>query len=258
MGLAARKSVLEELGYELTTATNGREALDQFADNKFDLIVTDYKMPRMNGIELIERIRTSDDVIPVILLSGFAEAMGLTEANTGANIVIQKNAHEVVHLTRAVARLLRKKTPRKPGRLGDDGGESPAQSSLSGGYAMVEWNASPRARNAILAAGRDCAASLLRSSPETSSETSPETSPESGRSAEPGTPRPADSADLAEAYDIARAGGAAPHHPLLWQRAGFAIEGVARFPTPGAGYASRRTDPAEPHGKWHRAKRRAL
>ncbi len=114
MGLAARKSVLEELGYKITTATNGTDALDHFANHNFDLIVTDYKMPRMNGIELIERVRISNDVIPVILLSGFAEALGLTEANTGANIVIQKNAHEVVHLTRAVARLLRKKAPRKP------------------------------------------------------------------------------------------------------------------------------------------------
>jgi CheY-like chemotaxis protein len=114
MGLAARKSVLEELGYRITTATNGPDALNHFANHSFDLIVTDYKMPHMTGIELIERIRTGNDMIPVILLSGFAEALGLTEANTGANIVIQKNAHEVAHLTRAVARLLRKKPQRKP------------------------------------------------------------------------------------------------------------------------------------------------
>ncbi len=114
MGLAARKSVLEELGYKIITANDAPEALECFAAGTFDLIVTGYKMPRMNGIELIKHVRKHNEIIPVILLSGIADALGLTEGNTGADIVIQKSANEVTHLVRAVNRLMRKKAQRKP------------------------------------------------------------------------------------------------------------------------------------------------
>ena len=60
-GLAARKSVLEEIGYKVTTAVSGHEGLDCFGREAFDLVITDYKMPRMNGIELIERVRKKHD-----------------------------------------------------------------------------------------------------------------------------------------------------------------------------------------------------
>ncbi len=51
-GLIARRSLLQELGCNVTTAPNGDEALELFSRKKFDLIITDYKMPRMDGIEL--------------------------------------------------------------------------------------------------------------------------------------------------------------------------------------------------------------
>ena len=113
-GLKARQTVLEELGYRITTALNGEEALDHFSPQKFDLVITDYKMPRMDGSELIARLRKKAPELPVILISGYADALGLNEANTGANAVIQKSAHEVSHLIRTVARLLRQKPASKP------------------------------------------------------------------------------------------------------------------------------------------------
>jgi len=113
-GLSARKSVLEELGHRVATATSAHEALECFSEEQFDLVVTDYKMPRMNGAELIERIRKIKPGLPVILLSGFAEPLGLNETNTNADAVIQKSANEVSHLVRAVNRLLRKTSPKKP------------------------------------------------------------------------------------------------------------------------------------------------
>src|SRR5260370_11330970 len=110
-GLKARKTLLEELGYRIATAVNGEDALDHFSRVKFDLVVTDYKMPRMDGLELIARLRKKVPDLPIVLISGYAETLGLNEENTGANAVIQKCANEVSHLVRAVARLLR---PRKP------------------------------------------------------------------------------------------------------------------------------------------------
>ncbi len=108
-GLSARRSVLEELGYRISTASNGVEALEQFGRHKFDLVVTDYKMPRMDGMELIVRLRKLAADVPVILISGFVDALGLSEGSTGADVVIQKSANEVSHLVRSVARMLRRK-----------------------------------------------------------------------------------------------------------------------------------------------------
>jgi ATP-dependent Lon protease len=114
LGLSARKCVLEELGHSISTAVNGVDALEQFANRKFDLVVTDYKMPRMDGLELIAGLRKASPDLPVILISGFVDSLGLSEENTGADVVIQKSANEVSHLVRSVARLLRRKPVKKP------------------------------------------------------------------------------------------------------------------------------------------------
>ena len=113
-GLSARRSVLEELGYRIATAASAADALDQFHSQTFDLVVTDYKMPRMDGVELIARLRKHAPGLPVILISGFVDALGLNEDNTGADAVIQKSANEVSHLVRSVGRLLRKPPAKKP------------------------------------------------------------------------------------------------------------------------------------------------
>jgi CheY-like chemotaxis protein len=88
--------------------------LECVAAQKFHLVVTDYKMPRMDGLELISRLRKQSPGLPLILISGFVDALGLNEQNTGADTVIQKSNHEVTHLVRAVARLLNRKPAKKP------------------------------------------------------------------------------------------------------------------------------------------------
>jgi len=113
-GLAARKSLLEEEGYRVVTTTSGEDALQAFEQIPFDLMVTDYRMPNMDGSVLIERIRAIRPAMRIILLSGFVEPLGLTEQSTGADVVISKSAGEVAHLVRAVGRLLSGRVPRKP------------------------------------------------------------------------------------------------------------------------------------------------
>jgi two-component system response regulator HydG len=113
-GSSARKTVLEELGHRIHVASSGADALEQFSQHKYDLVVTDYKMPRMDGLELIGRLRKQAPDIPIVLISGFVDTLGLNEATTGADSVIQKSANEVTHLVRAVNRLLRKKASKKP------------------------------------------------------------------------------------------------------------------------------------------------
>ena len=113
-GSTARKTVLEELGHKINVASSGADALEQFSQHKYDLVVTDYKMPRMDGLELIVRLRKQAPDIPIVLISGFVDTLGLNEATSGADAVIQKSSNEVAHLVRAVNRLLRRKPTKKP------------------------------------------------------------------------------------------------------------------------------------------------
>ncbi len=116
LGLAARRSVLEELGHKVITAGAPHDALELCGKQRFDVVVTDYKMPKMNGVEFIARLRKQHPAVSVILISGFTDTLGLNETNTGADVVIQKSSHEVSHLIRSVNRLLRKQhqPTRKP------------------------------------------------------------------------------------------------------------------------------------------------
>ena len=116
LGLSARRSVLEELGHKVVTCSAPHDALELCGKQRFDVVVTDYKMPKMNGVEFITRLRKQQPAVRVILISGFIDTLGLNESNTGADVVIQKSSHEVTHLIRSVNRLIRnqQKTTRKP------------------------------------------------------------------------------------------------------------------------------------------------
>lgn len=127
-GLLVRKALLEELGYCVQIASTGEEGLKLFEVTNFDVVVTDYRMPGMNGVELIGRIRTINANARVILLSGFVDPLGLTEGNTAADIVLAKSSNEAVHLIRWVKRLVNRVTPRKPPST-QGGGAAPARAS---------------------------------------------------------------------------------------------------------------------------------
>lgn len=113
-GLAARKSVLLEAGYTVKTSASAEDALELFGRFPFQLVITDYQLPGMSGADFMREVRSRNAALPVVLISGFADALGLHEANTGADIVIQKSANEITHLVRAVKRLLNRKPARKP------------------------------------------------------------------------------------------------------------------------------------------------
>jgi len=67
---------LRNNGYEVITAANGDEAFELVCEEKPDIIVTDFQMPIMTGLELVEKLRRSEATkdIPVIMLTarGFA------------------------------------------------------------------------------------------------------------------------------------------------------------------------------------------
>jgi CheY-like chemotaxis protein len=129
-GLLVRKSLLEEAGYSVSVAVSGEEGFKIFQSAPFDVVVTDYRMPRMNGVELIERIRALDPNARIILLSGFVVPLGLTEESTGADAVISKSASEAQHLVRWVKRLAnRAAASRKPPAAQKRSAVAPARAS---------------------------------------------------------------------------------------------------------------------------------
>ncbi len=69
------RNMLQRLGYRTGQAYDGVEALDLIAAEMPDLVITDINMPRLNGFELTERIKTelSEQYVPVIILTGTEE-----------------------------------------------------------------------------------------------------------------------------------------------------------------------------------------
>ena len=67
---------LRNNGFDVITADNGADAYKLCCEEKPDIIITDYQMPQMTGIELIEKVRSNPEVrhIPIIMLTarGFA------------------------------------------------------------------------------------------------------------------------------------------------------------------------------------------
>lgn len=71
---AAVRQVVSEMlrlsGHEVTSAENGRVAIERLGDEHFDLIITDLIMPEQEGIETIAEIRRRDADVPIVAISG--------------------------------------------------------------------------------------------------------------------------------------------------------------------------------------------
>ncbi|WGS54332.1 response regulator [Paraburkholderia sp. D15] len=70
--LAAWRAVCEADGYDVRSATNGRDALASFAGSPVDIVVADWRMPIMSGSELCHQLRTAPGLADVafVLVSG--------------------------------------------------------------------------------------------------------------------------------------------------------------------------------------------
>ena len=63
---------LRKEGYEVVQATDGRQALDRFGEQSFDLVVLDLMLPQMDGLEVCRRLRSQSSV-PIIMLTAKSE-----------------------------------------------------------------------------------------------------------------------------------------------------------------------------------------
>ena len=71
---------LEEKGYEVTTVTNGQDAIDLCAENAYDLVILDENMPGLNGIETLGKIKSAHPHLPVVMITKSEEENIMTQA----------------------------------------------------------------------------------------------------------------------------------------------------------------------------------
>lgn len=79
-------------GYEVDHAIDGLAGLNSASTHHPDLIVTDVQMPRMNGIDMIRRLRTKDDLkgIPILVMSAYGKRVIDDAISAGADGYIEK------------------------------------------------------------------------------------------------------------------------------------------------------------------------
>ncbi len=98
--------ILEDEGFETFTANSGREALEILANTDIDLVLTDMKMPTMDGIELLEKIKTKEQDLPVIMMTAHGTVDKAVEAmQKGAYSYILKpfdNDRLIIYVNKAV------------------------------------------------------------------------------------------------------------------------------------------------------------
>src|SRR5438067_6974346 len=107
--------LLEQEGYHVRTFTDGAAALTALTTTPPDLAILDIKMPRMDGLELLRRLRQANPDLPVIFLTSKDEEIDeLTGLNAGADDYIRKPFSHRLLLERVKA-VLRRREKNTPG-----------------------------------------------------------------------------------------------------------------------------------------------
>jgi two-component system KDP operon response regulator KdpE len=119
--LRALRITLTARGYDVVTATNGREALRLAADKHPDLIVVDLGMPGLTGIQVIQGVR-GWSAVPILVVSGRSDSLDKVEAlDAGADDYVTKPfaADELLARLRALGRRITAATDEPVVEFGD-------------------------------------------------------------------------------------------------------------------------------------------
>ncbi len=107
------KTLLSKVGHEVTTVERGEEALKKIKKDNFDLVITDIKMPRVDGLDILKAARKKDEDALVILMTGYASLESAISAlNQGAYDYLMKPL-EFSELKLTVKRALEKRRVEK-------------------------------------------------------------------------------------------------------------------------------------------------
>jgi two-component system response regulator (stage 0 sporulation protein F) len=98
------RAELADEGYDVDLAADGNQALRRLDAYRPDLVTLDVKMPGIDGIETLRRIREKDTTIPVILVTAFGEFK--QDFNTWASDAYIVKSHDPTELKETVRKLL--------------------------------------------------------------------------------------------------------------------------------------------------------
>jgi len=109
--LKTLEMTLSQEGYHITTATGGEAALEIFRRQPFELVITDMRMPGMDGIEVIRQVKELDPDVEAIVLTGYAtlENAVLSLRNVGAFDYLTKPLENIDEIFMAVEKALEKR-----------------------------------------------------------------------------------------------------------------------------------------------------
>ena len=99
--LETYSSLLSEKGFSVVTASSGRQALETFSSDSFDLVITDLAMPDGDGFKLLEEIKERSPHTPVIVFTGkIYRAVKEFVALLGANELLEKSCSTELFISR--------------------------------------------------------------------------------------------------------------------------------------------------------------
>jgi two-component system response regulator ChvI len=131
--LTSVSMLLEQEGYQVRTYSDGASAFTALSATPPDLAVFDIKMPRMDGLELLRRLRQTSDFPVIFLTSKDEEIDELVGLNAGADDYIRKPFSHRLLLERIKA-ILRRREPRLP----QTGGSEPKREVLIRGELVMD------------------------------------------------------------------------------------------------------------------------
>lgn len=79
--------ILEMQGFKAVSAYSAKEALEKFDQQDFDILVTDFRMEGMNGVELAHKVREKSPTTPVIIVTGYGQEARKAGAEDGGKDV---------------------------------------------------------------------------------------------------------------------------------------------------------------------------
>jgi len=74
------EKILAREGYKILMAKDGQEALDIISSKKVDIVISDMKMPRMNGLDLLKIIKKERPEIGVVIMTGYGDTYTVKDA----------------------------------------------------------------------------------------------------------------------------------------------------------------------------------
>ena len=97
---------LRRAGYDVIPASDGQEALSRFSLEKFDLVITDVRMPGLSGLELVRRIHRMVPCLPIIVVTAFGGMETAVEAMRGGACYFLAKPFDRAHLQLAIEKVL--------------------------------------------------------------------------------------------------------------------------------------------------------